>query len=93
MMEAKDYPFYGVQFHPEKNAFEWPYKYSRLPHSSNAVKTTFFFASFFVDECRKNLHSFESREDLEKHLIYNYNPEYTGKISMNYTMVSSYLFK
>lgn len=22
-VEAKKYPFYGVQFHPEKNLFEW----------------------------------------------------------------------
>lgn len=23
MVEAKKYPIYAVQFHPEKNAFEW----------------------------------------------------------------------
>ena len=23
IMESKEYPFYGVQFHPEKNMYEW----------------------------------------------------------------------
>ena len=32
-MEAIDYPFFGTQFHPEKNAFEWTAKYPNIPHS------------------------------------------------------------
>ena len=32
-IEAKHYPFVGVQFHPEKNIFEWAEKEPKIPHS------------------------------------------------------------
>ena len=32
-IEAKKYPFVGVQFHPEKNIFEWNEKEPKIPHS------------------------------------------------------------
>ncbi|XP_070784383.1 gamma-glutamyl hydrolase isoform X2 [Enoplosus armatus] len=47
-VEACDYPIYGTQWHPEKNAFEWKRPY--IPHSPSAVKTTFYMAEFFVSE-------------------------------------------
>ena len=39
-IEAWKYPFIGVQFHPEKNVYEWSYREPRIPHSKydwNAV--------------------------------------------------------
>ncbi|KAE8279683.1 Gamma-glutamyl hydrolase [Larimichthys crocea] len=44
-MEAYDYPIYGTQWHPEKNAFEW--KKPHYPHSPSAIKTTFYTGRFF----------------------------------------------
>ncbi|KAM6971634.1 gamma-glutamyl hydrolase [Tautogolabrus adspersus] len=79
-MEAYDYPIYGAQWHPEKNAFEWREPY--IPHSSSAIKTTFYMAEFFVNEARKNLHRFDSEEDEKKALIYNYSPVYTESRSV-----------
>ena len=32
-IEAIDYPFVGVQFHPEKNIYEWSSREPRIPHS------------------------------------------------------------
>ena len=32
-LEAKTYPFYATQFHPEKNTFEWAPKYPGIPHT------------------------------------------------------------
>ena len=32
-MEAKNYPIFGTQFHPEKNAYEWAPKYPGIPHT------------------------------------------------------------
>ncbi|CAJ1081660.1 gamma-glutamyl hydrolase [Xyrichtys novacula] len=74
--EAHDYPFYGTQWHPEKNAFEWTKPY--IPHSPSAIKTTFYTAEFFVNEARKNLHRFDSEEEEKGALIYNHSPVYTG---------------
>ncbi|XP_059183046.1 gamma-glutamyl hydrolase [Centropristis striata] len=75
-VEAYDYPIYGTQWHPEKNAFEWTRPY--IPHSPSAVKTTFYMADFFVNEARKNFHRFKSEKEESKALIYNYNPVKTG---------------
>ncbi|CAG5896100.1 unnamed protein product [Menidia menidia] len=74
--EAYDYPIYGTQWHPEKNAFEWTRPY--IPHSPAAVKATFYMAEFFVSEARKSFHRFESVEEENKALIYNHSPVYTG---------------
>ncbi|KAM4606234.1 gamma-glutamyl hydrolase [Polymixia lowei] len=78
-MEAYDFPIYGTQWHPEKNAFEWTRPY--IPHSPAAVKTTFYMADFFVNEARKNFHRFDSEKEERDALIYNYNPVYTGNNS------------
>ncbi|XP_059900471.1 gamma-glutamyl hydrolase-like isoform X1 [Gadus macrocephalus] len=75
-MEAYDYPIYATQWHPEKNAFEWTRDY--IPHSPNAIKTTFFMADFFVNEAKKNFHKFSSEEEERDALIYNYTPLYTN---------------
>jgi hypothetical protein len=47
-VEHKEYPFYGVQFHPEKNAFEW--KIDSIPHSRDAILVEQFYGNFFVSE-------------------------------------------
>ncbi|XP_017567937.1 gamma-glutamyl hydrolase [Pygocentrus nattereri] len=78
-VEAYDFPIYGTQWHPEKNAFEWTRPY--IPHTPSAIKTTFYTAYFFVNEAKKSLHSFSSQEEEQKALIYNYSPKYTGKRS------------
>ena len=49
-IEAKDYPIWGVQFHPEKNIFEWSSKYRSIPHSAAAVRAAQYFAEFFVNQ-------------------------------------------
>ncbi|XP_035981056.1 gamma-glutamyl hydrolase [Fundulus heteroclitus] len=78
-VEAYNFPIYGTQWHPEKNAFEWSRPY--IPHSPSAIRTTFHMAEFLVSEARKNFHRFQSKEDESKALIYNYNPVYTGTMS------------
>jgi hypothetical protein len=32
-LEARDYPFFASQFHPEKNMFEWSPTHPSIPHS------------------------------------------------------------
>lgn len=59
-VEARDYPFFGVQFHPEKTNFEYASfpgtnaPYCDINHSADAVLATFKLAHFFVSEARKN---------------------------------------
>lgn len=79
-MESKKWPFYGVQFHPEKNTFEHVNRKGHLeiPHHYEAIQVTQFFANFIVNEARKNKHRFNRTLEREA-LIYNYQPEYTSK--------------
>lgn len=72
-IENKKYPFYGIQFHPEKSPFEWR-KDVYANHNSEAIEISQHLADFFVDECRKNFHSFESEQVADAYTIYNYNP-------------------
>ncbi|XP_053323205.1 gamma-glutamyl hydrolase [Spea bombifrons] len=79
--EAYHYPIYGVQWHPEKNPFEWR-KTSDISHTAEAVHVAFYMADFFVNEARKSLHTFSKEEQENEALIYNYFPKYTGNISV-----------
>jgi len=48
-LEHKQFPFYGLQFHPEKNLYEWAIK-KNIPHGINAIIVSQYFANFFVNE-------------------------------------------
>ncbi|KAG7237421.1 hypothetical protein INR49_032393 [Caranx melampygus] len=48
-LEGKRYPFYGVQWHPEVNRFQWDKKLN-FPHSAHAVQLSSLLAEFFVNE-------------------------------------------
>ncbi|CAG9863654.1 unnamed protein product [Phyllotreta striolata] len=76
-VEHKDYPIYGVQFHPEKNIYEFKENVG-IPHTVDAIKSAQYFANFFVDECRKNNNTFPSEKIEKESLIYNFHPLYTG---------------
>lgn len=76
-MEAFRYPFYAVQWHPEKSPFEWIDKAGMI-HSVSAVKASFYTANFFVSEAMKSSHRFSSPAEEESALIYNFSPVYRG---------------
>ena len=46
---GKKYPVYGVQWHPEKNGFEWTTK-EGINHSEHAVAIMQYAANFLVQE-------------------------------------------
>lgn len=54
---ASRYPFYAVQWHPEKSPFEWIDKPGMI-HSTSAIRASFYTASFFVSEGLLHLLSF-----------------------------------
>jgi len=61
ILEARDYPFYSSQFHPEKNAGEWSQGWEDNDtggeaHSAAAVHAMAYLAEFFVGEARKSPH-------------------------------------
>jgi len=89
MIEGRDYPFYGAQWHPEKNNFEFTTN-EKIPHSMNAIFASQYMANFFVHEARKSQHKFPSSTIEQQYLSYNYNAEYSGKEDNNFAQI--YLF-
>lgn len=79
-IEAKKYPIYGVQWHPEVNRFMWDSK-KNFPHSYHAVQLSTLLSEFFVNEGRRSLHHFEHPEEEAKALIYNYTPVYAANFT------------
>jgi gamma-glutamyl hydrolase len=47
--EHRRYPIYGVQFHPEKNAYEWKVT-NKIAHTAGAISAAQYFADFFINE-------------------------------------------
>lgn len=70
-MEHRVYPFYGVQFHPEKVLYEWVQNYN-ISHLAEAASASQYFARFFIDECRRSGHTFANYTEENRHLIYNF---------------------
>eukprot|EP00455_Lapot_gusevi_P055421 TRINITY_DN900_c0_g2_i2.p1 TRINITY_DN900_c0_g2~~TRINITY_DN900_c0_g2_i2.p1 ORF type:complete len:320 (-),score=47.30 TRINITY_DN900_c0_g2_i2:698-1657(-) len=91
-MEGIEYPFYATQWHPERVQFEWDLP-EHLDHSLDAVTAVQYVANFFVNECRKNTHSFPSPTVEEVHLIYQYPIKYTGNITDNFPPQQTYYFQ
>ncbi|OWR42520.1 gamma-glutamyl hydrolase A like protein, partial [Danaus plexippus plexippus] len=84
------YPFYGVQFHPEKISFEWKLS-KNYPHSYDSLVANRHFMDFFVKECRYNYNSFSNAAEENQYLIYNYSPKFTGALGSAYHQC--YLFE
>lgn len=84
IIEAKNYPIFGVQFHPEKNAFE--FLNPIYPHGDDALDTANYLSRFFVGLCRTNSHTFPE-EELRKQIIYNYSSLYLGLIYEQITLI------
>lgn len=74
-VEAKKYPFYGVQWHPEKSSFNWNPNYV-INHDAHAVAVGQYMANFFVSEARKSAHHFPSVKMEATNLIQNYKKVY-----------------
>ncbi len=87
-IESKNYPIYGVQYHPEKNNFEYglmdalqpdtkyysDQPYEVINHSEEAVEFSMQLASFFVGKVRRSTSG-------------NYNMTVRHPVVGQYTMV------
>jgi len=89
-VEAFNYPIFGSQWHPEKNAYEWQRDANGAPHEAinharDAVLIAQYTANFFVEQARHNFHKFATPADEDKALIYNYQAvKTTGSFVQEY---------
>lgn len=84
-LEAKDFPYFLTQYHPEKNSFEW-----RVPakRTFNAISAEQKFINVFMRYARQNPNTYPPQE-LAKDIIYNYQPTLTP---LTYAFVQVYIF-
>eukprot|EP01121_Diplochlamys_sp_Union-15-3_P000097 TRINITY_DN10084_c0_g1_i1.p1 TRINITY_DN10084_c0_g1~~TRINITY_DN10084_c0_g1_i1.p1 ORF type:complete len:316 (-),score=40.60 TRINITY_DN10084_c0_g1_i1:45-992(-) len=76
-VEAKEWPIWATQWHPERPQFEFENK-GGPAHTYEAIMANQYISAFFINEARKNNNQFKSYSDLESKLIYNYSPLYSG---------------
>ncbi|KAI3383166.1 hypothetical protein SNEBB_007680 [Seison nebaliae] len=76
IIESKNYPFYGVQFHPEKASYEFNKRKKGLSHSAGAIELQNQMAQFFVNQARKTGRR-ESLNEFRKYLIKNFPINHT----------------
>lgn len=81
-VEGVHLPIFGVQWHPEKNAYEWTPR-ENIPHSEAAVSVMQWVADRFVQHARRNDRGFGAAE--MGHLIYNWSPRFTGSQGSDFT--------
>ena len=60
--EHKKYPFYTVQFHPEKNLYK--FHLPIIPHSNDALEMANLMAEKLVKEAKLNSNSFDSYQEM-----------------------------
>jgi gamma-glutamyl hydrolase len=74
-LEAKDYPIFIVQYHPERTLSEWLNKV-HFYHPDEVGMAALTQAAFFVSEATKNNQKFLSNDALEYFLLSNHEAEY-----------------
>lgn len=62
LLPGKKYPFYGVQWHPEVNRFQWN-RTLHFPHSRHAVQLSSLLAEFFTNEGNQTLSTLMTNVD------------------------------
>ncbi len=72
--EAKAYPIAGVQWHPEKNNFEWSLALGpdAIPHGADASAVSQYMANYVVSAARRSSHKFATVAEEAAALMYNY---------------------
>jgi hypothetical protein len=91
--EGIDYPFYTVQYHPERNLYE--FSKENVPHEPYAEELTTLLAEKFVQEAMKNLNKFDDFDkfvsySLERNGILETSTEDPDEISSDYYFIYDY---
>ncbi|CAG9461317.1 unnamed protein product [Pedinophyceae sp. YPF-701] len=76
-MEARKYPFFGSQWHPEKPPFE--FAMTEVPHSANAIGVSQYLANKFVSFARQSKHRPESLEMELEMVMNNFQAVFTAR--------------
>ena len=70
-VEAKDYPIFATQYHPEKPTQDW-FDGKNINHSHESIELQQHFSKVFVDMARANPNTFGNFSETDQHVISNY---------------------
>lgn len=92
-LEAKDYPFFAIQYHPEKSSYTWTDQPGQqILHSKEATHTALYLSQFLASLARQSAHKFSSRAAEEAAVVYNYDVFFTGREEVGSSNTQVYLF-
>ncbi|KAH8295750.1 hypothetical protein KR018_006754 [Drosophila ironensis] len=95
IIEHRQLPIFGCQFHPERAAFEQLFACEdlcHLAHSQSCIELAQVLANQFISACRRNKNRFESAEAKARHLIWNWQPVFSGLLKDS-NWLQCYLFE
>lgn len=78
-IESKKFPFFGIQFHPEKIAFDFyenEVHNENIPHSLMDILVNRYFYDILVEYGRKSNNTFNNTDEALASSIYNYRVTY-----------------
>lgn len=98
-MDPDTFPFWGVQYHPEKNAFEYGVNaetglpYEDINHSAIAVQFSLQLAQFWIGKVRRHARSKSNRHKTSRttQSRYNYPPLFTFPIQSGHAFEQVHL--
>jgi gamma-glutamyl hydrolase len=79
-IEGVKYPFFGVQWHPEKPPFE--FTMDEIPHTLDAIRVSQHLANAFVDTARRSSHAPPSHEEGLELQIYDTCPIFAARFEV-----------
>ena len=84
------FPFYGVQYHPEKNAYEYTtypnttIPYENIDHTVEGIEFSYYLSNFFIEKVRYGM---QQQKRLQKrHQVNRFPPirSYTSSIGIKF---------
>ncbi|PHJ24093.1 gamma-glutamyl hydrolase [Cystoisospora suis] len=91
IVEARRYPFYGFQFHPEKPLFEHN-PFSQIPHNMYARIVSMYFSAFLGNEAAKSSRAPSDPAAEWPRLFGRFTPYSTSSPTKSYVFEEVYLF-
>ena len=82
----------AVQHHPEKNLFEWAPE-SNFAHNFLGSSYSQYFGDYFMQLARTSCQRFESEDELDKYLIYNFPVTYSQNMFKDKHFTQMYIFE
>ncbi|XP_068151383.1 gamma-glutamyl hydrolase A-like [Drosophila tropicalis] len=95
LIEHRQWPMFGCQFHPERAAFEQLYASLdnwKFSHTRASIELAQSFGHIFVDACRRSISRFSSPDHKSQHLIWNWQPVFSGHLKES-KFLQCYLFE